>query len=185
MLSARSGEQAADRAAEFDEFFARKADSQLARALGLAFYITGDRHEAEDATQEAMTRAWQARGSLRDAGAFDAWIDRIVVNTCRERLRRGRRLRIVDIGSEPGIENRVAGADGVDSLIARDAVERALATLPVDQRAAVVLRYWRDMTLEEIAEHLRWPIGTVKSRLHRALQVLRDNLERDETEVAP
>jgi RNA polymerase sigma-70 factor (ECF subfamily) len=67
-----------------DDDFARRSDAYLDRALGLACYILGDTHEAEDATQEAMARAWKARGSLRQVEAFDAWIDRILVNTCRE-----------------------------------------------------------------------------------------------------
>lgn len=71
-----------------DHIFAQRSDAYLDRALGLACYILGDVHEAEDATQEAMARAWKSRRSLREPEAFDAWIDRIVVNACRERLRR-------------------------------------------------------------------------------------------------
>ena len=71
-----------------DEAFSRRTDAYLSRALGLACYILGNAPEAEDATQEAMARAWKARRSLRQPDAFDSWIDRILVNTCRERMRR-------------------------------------------------------------------------------------------------
>jgi RNA polymerase sigma-70 factor (ECF subfamily) len=172
-----------------DEAFGERADRYLRRALGLAFYILGDRLEAEDATQEVMLRAWRARASLRDPDAFEPWVDRIVVNTCRERLRRNRRLR--DVGFDPGFTTDGEGesavepevADRLEPLLARDSVGRALLGLTIEQRTVVVLRYWRDLSLEQIAARLDWPLGTVKSRLHYALAALRERLERDEKEV--
>jgi RNA polymerase sigma-70 factor (ECF subfamily) len=162
-----------------DVWFARRSDAYLGRALGLACYILGDVHEAEDATQEAMARAWKARRSLRQPEAFDSWIDRILVNTCRERMRRKHRLREVSLPDE----GEHTAADRFTSLLARDSVGRALGSLTVDQRTVVVLRYWRDLPLDEIAVRVGWPLGTVKSRLHKALEVLRERLERDELEV--
>jgi RNA polymerase sigma-70 factor (ECF subfamily) len=73
--------------------------------------------------------------------------------------------------------------DRFGALLARDSIGRALGSLTTDQRTVVVLRYWRDFSLEEIAERLGWPLGTVKSRLHYALAALRERLERDEHEV--
>ena len=73
--------------------------------------------------------------------------------------------------------------DRFGALLARDSIGRALAVLTVDQRTVVVLRYWRDLSLEQIAERLGWPLGTVKSRLHYGLAALRERLERDEAEV--
>jgi RNA polymerase sigma-70 factor (ECF subfamily) len=166
--------------ADSDATFARLSDAYLDRALGLACYILGDVHEAEEATQEGLARAWKSRRSLREPEAFDAWIDRIVVNACRERLRRKRAIREVELpvdGGEP------EAADRFGALFARDSVARALGALTVDQRAVVVLRYWRDLTLDQIAERLGWPLGTVKSRLHYGLAALRERLERDEIEV--
>ena len=159
--------------------FARRSDAYLSRALGLAFYLLGDTHEAEDATQEAMTRAWKARRSLRQIESFDAWVDRIVVNSCRERMRHRRNIREIALpeGAEP------EAMDGYGALLARDSIGRALGELTLDQRAVVILRYWRDLSLEQIAERLGWPLGTVKSRLHYALAALRERLERDEAEV--
>jgi RNA polymerase sigma factor (sigma-70 family) len=162
-----------------DDAFAQRSDAYLDRALGLAWYILGDTHEAEDATQEAMARAWKARRSLRQLEAFDAWIDRILVNTCRERLRRKRVVR--EVAFPPDAEPEAV--DRFGALFARDSVGRALGSLSLDQRTVVVLRYWRDFSLEQIAERLGWPLGTVKSRLHYAHAVLRERLERDEREV--
>jgi RNA polymerase sigma factor (sigma-70 family) len=162
-----------------DVSFAQRSDAYLGRALGLACYILGDLHEAEDATQEAMTRAWKARRSLRQPDVFDSWIDRILVNVCRERMRRRRRLREVSLPDE----GEHTAADRFATLLTRDSVGRALGSLTVEQRTVVVLRYWRDLPLDQIAERLGWPLGTVKSRLHKALEVLRERLERDDLEV--
>jgi RNA polymerase sigma-70 factor (ECF subfamily) len=164
-----------------DEAFGRRTDAYLSRALGLACYILGDASEAEDATQEAMARAWKARGSLRQIGSFDAWIDRILVNTCRERLRRRRKVREVPLEPMDGAEPEAV--DRFGAMLARDSVGRALLGLTVDQRTVVVLRYWRDLSLEQIADRLGWPLGTVKSRLHYALAAMREQLEGDEPEV--
>lgn len=170
-----------------DDAFTARTDRYLSRALGLAFYILGDRLEAEDATQEVMLRAWRARGSLRELDAFEPWVDRIVVNTCRERLRRTRRVR--EIGLETAIESEDGptvepeAADRIGSMLARDWVGRALLELSVEHRTVLVLRFWRDLSLEQIAERLGWPLGTVKSRLHYALAALKERLERDGPEV--
>jgi len=72
--------------------------------------------------------------------------------------------------------------DSFAAILARDSVGRALIALTPEQRTVVVLRFWRDLSLEEIAERLEWPLGTVKSRLHYALAALRQQLERDERE---
>lgn len=162
-----------------DEVFARTSDAYVARAVGLAWYLMGNRSDAEDATQEAMTRAWAARRSLRESASFDAWFDRILVNCCRERQRRQHRIREIpiQIGGEGEVEDEFA------AVLARDSIGRALASLTLEQRTVVVLRYWLDLRLEQIAERLAWPLGTVKSRLHNALATIRERVEWDDTEV--
>jgi RNA polymerase sigma-70 factor (ECF subfamily) len=162
-----------------DADFARRSDAYLGRALSLACYILGDANEAEDATQDAMSRAWQARRSLRRLDSFDAWLDRILVNACRDRIRRRRQVAEIAMTGA----NEPEAFDAFGALMARDAVGRALQSLTVDQRTVVVLRYWRDFTLEQIAERLGWPLGTVKSRLHYGLVTLREQLERNDREV--
>ena len=142
------------------------ASFRLARAILL------DDGEAEDAVQEASLTAWRKQGTLREPDRFDAWFDRILVNQCRDQLRRRRRtIQVVaaPTGSEPSAEPQPAGAD--------PDLDRALATLDVDHRIVVVLRYWQDRTVDDIAARLGIPSGTVKSRLHHALRNLRASLE--------
>jgi RNA polymerase sigma-70 factor (ECF subfamily) len=143
---------------------------QLDRAYRLAGFILGDAREAEDATQDAMLRAWHQRDSLRSLASAQPWFDRILVNVCRDRLRR-RRPRIGWLSVEEG--DVPPTADPFSGLIARDAVLRGLTRLDPDHRIVLVLRFWADLSLEAIAERLEIPVGTVKSRLHYAMRDLR------------
>lgn len=146
---------------------ARLADSyRLARAILL------DDGEAEDAVQEAGLSAWRRRGSLRDATRFEVWFDRILVNQCRDQLRKRRRaVRLVapPIGFEAAAAAPETGTDAD--------LDRALDALDLDHRIVVVMRFWQDRTVEDIADRVGIPAGTVKSRLHHALRTLRASLE--------
>jgi RNA polymerase sigma-70 factor (ECF subfamily) len=163
----------ADRGAGIEALIDGRVDPgyRLARAILL------DDAEAEDAVQDACLTAWRQRSSLRDEASFESWFDRILVNTCRDRLRRRRRLReITDLqarDAEAANRGRLRAAapfEGPD-------VDAALAALDVDHRVVVLLRFWQDRTLEDIAVRLGIPPGTVKSRLHYALRELRSRLE--------
>jgi len=143
---------------------------EIDRAYRLAGFILGDAREAEDATQDALARAWRQRSSLRRFDAAQAWFDRILVNVCRDRLRQ-RRPRVRWVELDEGLPT--TGADPFAAFIARDAVLRATAALPVDQRIVVVLRFWADLSVDAVAERLGVPTGTVKSRLHYALAAMR------------
>jgi RNA polymerase sigma-70 factor (ECF subfamily) len=150
------------------------AEGALDRSYRLAGLILGDQSEAEDATQDALLRAWRSAASLRDPAGFSAWFDRILVNVCRDRLRKRGKVRFLaldEIGSEP-IER-----DPFRSIFDRDQVLRALATLDDDLRIVLLLHYWADLTLDAVAERVGWPVGTVKSRLHRGLDELRRRIE--------
>jgi RNA polymerase sigma-70 factor (ECF subfamily) len=155
--------------------FALMTHRDVDRAYRLAWAILGDDDDAQDATQEALTVAWQRRGNLRDPDRLEAWLGRIVVNKCRDRLRsraRSRdRVRSIDLVSPPSV------ADGSLAAADRDELGRALEALSPDHRIVVVLRFWADLTVEAIAERLDVPTGTVKSRLHNAMSVLRSTLE--------
>jgi RNA polymerase sigma-70 factor (ECF subfamily) len=150
------------------------ADAALAGAYRLAAHLLTDRTDAEDAIQEALTFAWRGWPRLRDASRFDAWFDRIVVNVCYERLR-GRRRGGAVAGQEPG---DIPAVDQIGAAVARDAVGRALLSLTPEQRIVVVLRFWRDLSIEEIAERVGIPSGTVRSRLHYAMQRLKADIDR-------
>jgi RNA polymerase sigma-70 factor, ECF subfamily len=142
------------------------ASFRLARAILL------DDGEAEDAVQEASLAAWRRRSSLRDADRFDAWFDRILVNQCRDQLRRRRRA--VKVAAPPiGFEASATPPEtGTDADL-----DLAIDALDVDHRIVVLMRYWQDRTIDDIADRLGIPAGTVKSRLHNALKHLRGHLE--------
>ena len=152
----------------------------LDRAYRLAGLLLADAHEAEDAVQDALVVAWQSFDRLREVDKFGAWFDRIMVNGCRDRLRRRNVVRFIpmDAGIDP------AGRDPFQAFLDRDALLAGLVRLNPDERIVVVMRFWADLPLDAIAERLDWPLGTVKSRLHRALARLRDVLARDGQEAA-
>jgi RNA polymerase sigma-70 factor (ECF subfamily) len=165
-LTTSSGDEVTDR-------FMVLARHGLDRSYRLAGLLLGDRAEAEDAVQDALVRAWRHRASLRDPAGFGAWFDRILVNGCRDRLRRRRTIRFLELEAAQGSAIR----DPFRALLDRDEATRALEKLEPDQRIVVVLHFWADLTLAAVAERTRWPIGTVKSRLHHALRRLEAELE--------
>jgi len=158
------------------EAFAAFDDPRLLQSYRLATLILRDRDEAEDATQEAIARAWSSWKTLRDPDRFDAWFDRILVNVCRNRMRHVRTIRVVALDDA----HEMPAADSHGSTLARLTLEPAFARLNPEQRIIVVLRFWRDLSVEAIAERLGVPEGTVKSRLHYALKALREAIESSE-----
>jgi RNA polymerase sigma-70 factor (ECF subfamily) len=147
---------------------AELAERDLTRAYRLAGLILGDATEAEEAVGDALERAVRHAGELRDPERFRAWFDRILTNACRDRLRRRRGVRLIAIPDE-AIDRR----DPFRDSLARDEALRAIARLEPDERIVVVLHFWADLTLDDIAARLRWPSGTVRSRFHRGLERLR------------
>ena len=156
----------------FDRAFVTALEAELSMAYRLAGYIMADSAEAQDAVQEASVRAWRAWRDLRERDRFHAWFSQILVNVCRTRLRQLSKRRTLDVD-----DMDLEGGDPFRSSLARDAVGRALSALSNELRMVVVLRYWGDLSLAEIADRLRIPIGTVKSRHHAALKVLRRRIE--------
>jgi RNA polymerase sigma-70 factor (ECF subfamily) len=178
----RDDSQAAEPAVPVVERLRGMSPRELNRAYRIAGLFLGNAQDAEDATQDALLRAWQSASSLRDPARFDAWFDRILVNACRDRLRRRGRVRFITLEGEAAR----AGADPFGELLERDDVLRRLTTLDDDLRLVVVLHYWGDLRLEDLAERVGWPVGTVKSRLNRALKTLRADVESAATaEVEP
>ncbi len=169
----RLGSAAPGEAASSTEFV-RLIALHLDGAFKLAGYLLGDSGEAEDAVQEALGRAWRAWPKLREPESAGAWLDRIVANVCKTRIAARRRVRLISFDDELD----VVAADPFRATLNRDAVGKALARLTPERRIVVVLRYWRDMPLEEIAKRLDVPLGTVKSRLHYSLKLLSREIER-------
>jgi RNA polymerase sigma-70 factor (ECF subfamily) len=153
------------RAQTFAELMDRRV---LESAYRYATLILGDRADAEDATHDAALTAWRHLGELRDPARFQAWFGRIVVNACRDRLRaRGRRP--VHVELDPELSN----PDANDGLARRDALAVAIRSLSADHREVVVLRFYADLTVDQVAARTGVGVGTIKSRLHYALRNLR------------
>jgi RNA polymerase sigma-70 factor (ECF subfamily) len=157
---------------EIDTVFVAALEGELSMSYRLAGYLLADSAEAQDAVQEASVRAWKAWPSLREKDRFHAWFSQILVNVCRTRLSQRSRRRTVDVD-----DFDLEGGDPFKASLARDTIGRALSVLSQELRMVVVLRYWGDLSLAEIADRLRIPIGTVKSRHHAALQALRRRIE--------
>ena len=150
----------------------RMSRTDMDRAFRLAGLILGRADDAEDAVQEALARAWRSAGSLRSESSFTPWFDRILVNVCKDRMRRGRRIRFVQLGA--GAD--VAGIDPFREVLDRNQAVAAMNALTADQRIVIVLHFWADMTLEAVADRTGWRLGTVKSRLHQGLRTMRKEL---------
>ena len=166
-----------DRARRGDrEAFSVLAAGAVDRLYGIARRILRDTELAEDATQDALVRAWRDLPTLRDVDRFDAWLYRLVVRSCADigRHRRRWRAEITLLPTEPG------EADRASELADRDQLERALRRLTEPQRTILVLTYFVGFTPHEVADSLDIPVGTAKSRLHYALEALRASLAADE-----
>jgi RNA polymerase sigma-70 factor (ECF subfamily) len=161
---------AAQWSSDTTEAFVRLTRRELDRAYRLAGLILGDAAEAEEAVGDAFERAWRHMAELRDSSRFQAWFDRIVVNECRDRMRRRGRVRLVSLD---GHLEQPSVLDPFARVLERDEALRSIERLPPEERVVVVLHYWADLTLEAVAERLGWRSGTVKSRLHRALERMR------------
>ncbi len=158
---ARRGDTAA-----FEALLASRVEPLLRTARA----ILGSDADARDATQEACLAAWRKLPHLRDSGAFDAWLNRVLVNACRTALRRRGRIREVPIGPA---HDRLSFTDRDPALFDEtEAILRAFDRLNADQRTILVLHHLRHQSVVAIADALDVPVGTVKSRLHAARAAL-------------
>jgi RNA polymerase sigma-70 factor (ECF subfamily) len=169
--------QNGDRAA-----FATIAAPLYARLHRIAYSILGDAHLAEDATQQAMLRVWRNLPRLREPEKLDAWAYRTLVHACNTEGRRSRRW-LPSIRMSEDTE-AVAG-DDLGVIADRDQLERGFRRLSIDQRAVVVLHHYSGLPLDQVADALDVPVGTVHSRLHRAMSALRAALEADARPPTP
>jgi RNA polymerase sigma-70 factor (ECF subfamily) len=158
---------------------ARGAATRLDRAARL---ILRDPELARDAVQEALIRAWHDLRGLRDPDRFDAWLHRLTVNACLDIARR-RRRRVIEVELDPLDGPAVMDISG--SVADREIVDAAMRRLDESGRAIVVLHYFLGMPLSDVASTLGIPIGTVKSRLHRALGEMRVAVETESAAPAP
>lgn len=160
------------------------------RLLRVAYLMLGNREDAEDATQRSLLKALQSQSSFRgDAGLY-TWLYRILVNQCKDRHKARSRAFKYFVAMPEDFESQIASGrpgpqETLESRELEKQVREALARLPEKFRAILVLRHFEEMSYEQIAEILDCPIGTVRSRLSKARDRLRQIMERDRLRGGP
>jgi RNA polymerase sigma-70 factor (ECF subfamily) len=151
----------------FGELVRRHRD----RLWAVALRTLGDREEAADAVQDALVSAFRAAHTFRGQSAVTTWLHRITVNACLDRARRAASRRTASVANEENFEALMEPHESAEAPAERGELHRellaALTTLPVEQRAALVLVDMQGYSVAEAAEVLDVPIGTVKSRCAR------------------
>jgi RNA polymerase sigma-70 factor (ECF subfamily) len=159
-----------------EEAFANLALAASGRLHAVSYRILRDVHLAEDATQQALLSIWRDLPQLRDPALFDAWSYRLLVRACYAEGRRSRQvganLHLLKL-DEPGVSG------GMSGVVDRDELERGFRRLSIEHRAVVVLHHYADLPVDQVAEILGVPTGTVRSRLFHAMRGLRAALEAD------
>jgi RNA polymerase sigma-70 factor (ECF subfamily) len=145
------------------------------KLYAVAVLILRDQTRAEDATQEALVAAWRDLAGLRDPDRFDAWLHRVLVRECYREARKQRRR----IEVEGQVRPIMSSADPSQQNAIRDELERGFARLPIEQRTVLVLHHYAGYSFPEIAHALDIPVGTAKSRVHRATDAMRAALRAD------
>ena len=157
--------------AAFDELMRAHQD----RVFGVCLRMLRDREAALDATQETFITVFRKADRFAGKSAFSTWLYRVAVNTCYDASRRGKRHRTEPIPEHRDPADRQAG-DELAAVEVRDDLERALAALPEEFRAAVVLSDVEGLAMQTAADILGVPVGTVKSRVFRGRRLLAEAL---------
>ncbi|HVM16588.1 MAG TPA: sigma-70 family RNA polymerase sigma factor [Gaiellaceae bacterium] len=156
------------------EAVARLAEAYWPVAWKAAYGILFDRAASDDVTQEALERALRSLDRFDEARPLAPWISRIAANRALDELRRNRRL--AELPADPPSDWAEEASE------AHVAVAAAVARLAPEKRVVLVLHYWLDYTVREVAEALDLPVGTVAARLSRARAELREAMQDDEEE---
>jgi len=174
------------------EAFDRLVERHQDRIFNVCYWMLGNREEAADACQDAWVRAWRALSNFRGDSAFGTWLHRIAVNAAIDAAQRRKRAPMPysdlapanaedDGAANEKLEPSTPFAHDPAQLALREerrlVVRNALATLPEHYRVALVLLDIEGYSYEEIAQTLKLPLGTVKSRINRARCSLRERLQ--------
>ena len=147
----------------------------------VALRMCANREDAQDCLQEAMLRVYRAIGSFKGESSFSTWVYRITMNTCLDELRRKKNKQsaslddLLDEGWAPADDRSSPERHALRTETVR-ALRQTIQELPEDMRAAVVLRDIQGYTYEEIAQMLNVNVGTIKSRISRGREKLREKL---------
>jgi RNA polymerase sigma-70 factor (ECF subfamily) len=144
------------------------------RLFRVAQGILRDPYLAEDATQQAFLDIWRDIRRLRDPSRFEGWSYRLLVRVC---YAEAKRKRYTVLETEMQSHEEPLAADAFDAVVDRDELERAFQHLSVEHRTVIVLHHLLDLTLEQTAAALDVPLGTVHSRVSRAMEALRVAME--------
>jgi len=142
-----------------------------------AYLLLGDAHEAEDVLQEVFIRIYRSLQTFQpEKGSFTKWLHRVTVNQCLN-WRRKRRLSFSSLEEIPGLDPKGSAPPSPENMELTEGIQRMVSNLKPKQRAVVVLRYYWGYSYDEISQILGIPLGTVKSRLWKALRTMRKELE--------
>jgi RNA polymerase sigma-70 factor (ECF subfamily) len=165
---------AADRTSDRDRF-AELLAAHWDRAYRFAYYLTGNAADSDDLIQQAAEEAFRGFHRFQPGTRFDRWLFRIMHNSFVDRIRRDRRRKIFSLDEVSGpVASDVADPGTAADGVLDGPVLRALRALPPAARAVVALVDLQGLLYEEAAEILHCPVGTVRSRLHRARLALRE-----------
>jgi len=161
-------------AGDVDAFEALVA-ARLNRAVRTASAILGSEADAHDVVQETFVATWRHLPKLRDRTRFDAWLNKMIVNRCRDALRRRRRTREVNLDGALDLRSE----DSTGAAAGMAALNSAFDRLSVDQRHLLVMHHLHRVKVADLARELGIPEGTTKWRLHAARAALTRALEAD------
>lgn len=163
--------------------FEELMESHESRIYAIALRMMGNREDAQDCAQEAMVRIYRAMGSFKGQSALATWIYRITMNTCLDELRRRKARKVtsldslVDTGWAPTDTGDTPEEHGL-RVEKQTALNQAIQSLPDDMRAAIILRDVKGYSYDEIAAILDANVGTIKSRISRGREKLREILSK-------
>jgi RNA polymerase sigma-70 factor (ECF subfamily) len=168
-----------------EQAFAELVKQWETKVFNIAWRYLGNREDAQDVAQETFLSVFKSAKSLRDPDSFPTWLYRVTLNHCRTRCRRRpaessleEPLREDENGGEPLTLSSTMGFEQRDGLETRDLIRKAMAGLSDEHRAAIILKEYMGLNLEEVAQIMDCPLSTAKSRLYHGLRGVQRNLVR-------
>jgi RNA polymerase sigma-70 factor (ECF subfamily) len=159
----------------FDSLFAK----YQSYVYNIIYGIVGSAEEARDLTQDVFVQVYRSLGGFRHGARFATWLYRIAANRAVDAARGSRHWRFLPLSEEPALAQRADPQDGPETALARgaerDTVQAVLMRCPLHHREILVLRYYHDLSIEQIAEIVNCSVAAAKVRLHRARLVFKEH----------